>query len=165
MQARLPRNIPYELREHYAEIIEYYGISSPLYCPKNESLNGLVQLLHTTAIVTDVGQTGYHQRFCYEQHPQALAAHCAWHKKNFDPYFLPRGWIACRNVSKSELIDGYPAGYGHELIEAYRYLYTCEPNLHADVVAKKAELAKEMMCNQTTVKHLAAYLQCINILI
>ena len=161
----LLRNIPSELREYYHEIIQYNGISAPLYCPKTESLNGLIKLLYTTAIVTDVGQTGYHQRFCFEFHPQALAAHCAWHKKSFDPHFLPRGWIACRGVSKQELIDGYPAGYGHEVIEAYRYIYTCEPKLHADVVAKKPELAREIMCSENTVKHLAAYLQAIDILV
>ena len=162
---KLPRNIPSELREYYGEIIEYSGITSPLYCPKTDTLHGLVDLAFTTAIVTDVGQTGYHQRFCFEYRAQALAMHCAWHKKNFDPYFLPRGWVACRGVSKQELIDGYPTNYGQELIEAYRYIYICEPKLHSDVVAKKAELASEIMCSENTVKHLAAYLKELNILI
>ena len=160
----LPPNIPHELRSYYADIVEQSGIISPLYCPKTDSLNGLIKLAFTTAIVTDVNQTGYAQRFCYESPSQALAVHCAWHLRNFDPHHLPGGWIACRGVSKKELISGYPDNYGYQVMEAYRYLYTCEPTVHAHVISKKEALAKEMLCSENTVKHLAAYLQHIDIL-
>lgn len=157
----VPKNVPKQLKDYYKVAINNSRAYYPLYSNKSESLNGIIKLVFTTAIVTDLTETGYTARFCYDSNYLAHVEHAKWHKKHFSHSFLPRGWIACRGVTKSELVAGFPPDYGQSLIDAYERLFASKPALLSEINANKLMLADEMQCLVNDILHLGAYLQCM----
>ena len=160
----VPKNVPKELKDSYKIALENSGAYYPLYSNKSQSMNGIIGLVFTTAIITDLNETGYSARFCYASNYLAHVEHAKWHKKHFSYSFLPRGWIACRGLTKSELISGFPVDYGQSVIETYKRLFTSKPKLFSEIDDKKLKLAEEMQCSVNDVEHLGAYLRCIGLL-
>ena len=72
---------------------------------------GLWQLITTTAIVFDLDDRSFSERYCFRNPEKARQELVSWHKRGFDDQ-RPTGWVACRGVSACDLKESMQAHYG-----------------------------------------------------
>lgn len=92
-----------------------WGIYLPMYSERNDVVCGLVQLFSTVAIVYDINEFGFEERYCYSNSFRAVSELAAWKEREFNDQ-RPTGWIACRGLSKADLIKAYGKDYAHDIL-------------------------------------------------
>ena len=144
-----------EKREQQAYADEMAAHWDMIHCEYvGDRVFGVVRLAYTNAIITDVDQNFHKTRFCFEDRDMAKDELIRWKARGFDGQ-LPKGWLACREVTPKELIESFGGDYAQEF---KRYLLDeCElpqhPNAH-----EKLKIQAKLNLSKQEFKHLHAYL-------
>lgn len=146
-------------------LTELWNISSPLYADNLDILAGLTELLTTTAILFDIGDISYEERYCFATKEVALKELVAWHERGFGDQ-RPVGWIACRGISADSLKNSMDTYHGVDYAMDV-YALSGDKGNGAPIVNNSSELiiAEKLNISTQEVKHKVAYLRMIGLLI
>lgn len=151
-----------DMLDHLSEL---WVLGCPLYDEKADIVAGLHELFTTVAIMFDVSETGYAERYCFLSESRALIELAAWHNRGFDDQ-RPTGWIACRGVSANEVEHSMLQYHGKDYAQAVELLADKKTN-GLRIVSKplEQEIADELNMTFEDVTHQVAYLRLIGKLI
>ena len=137
----------------------------PLYSEEAEQINGLSRLMYTTAIISDIGELCYSHRFCFESEETALREHLDWHSRGFSLQELPKNWIACRGLTKGELVEGYPSDYCNDVIDWINSNFEPCRRVHSHLCSFVSDLCEATNRTAEEANHALAYLTKIGVII
>lgn len=99
------------LPEHVVTLIEKWGLLVPMYDEKADILSGLTSLITTTAILHNVVDGGYDERYCFKTRERAILELLKWCERGFNDQ-RPTGWVACRSVSGQDMFQSMETYHG-----------------------------------------------------
>lgn len=153
------------IEERVSYLSRFWVMEMTAYDLDSDIISGIHELFTTTAILYDVNENSYSERYCFLSRARAEDELIKWHNRGFNDQ-RPTGWVACRNVSSESIevsMKKYHGNdYGQDVYDLSRDLGN-----GAKIMGSGSELdiASKLKMNVEDVIHQAAYLRYIGKLI